>query len=158
MLAAFLFVFATAAIADERHQFNDPFVQVTKGISECPVPQRPMLTESEIRTQAHVRAERGMRCYLAGRCRLANSYMYDKDIIARVQKAVDWDGRFADTSVWAEGQRRWVYLRGCVRTPAQSKAFEKLVREIDEVESVINELAVKNPKDPTPLPPRSGVW
>jgi BON domain len=158
-LGALAFLATVAAFAEERRaHYDDPFVQVTRGIAECPVPQRRILTESQMRSEAHVRSEHGLRCYLAGRCRLPNSYMYDKDIIARVRKAVDWDGRFADTSVWAEGQRRWVYLKGCVQTPAQSRALEKLVREIDEVESVINELVVKNPKDRTPLPPRSGVW
>ena len=151
-------VLVAALPAERRDSFDDPFVQVTKGMPDCLVPKRPVLSESEMRTQAHVRSERGLRCYLSGRCRLPNSYMYDKDIVARVQKAVDFDGRFANTSVWVEGQRRWVYLRGCVQTPAQSKALGKLVREIDEVESVINEIVVRNPKDRAPLPPRSGVW
>ena len=41
------------------------------------------------------------------------------------------------------GQRRWVWLKGCVRGSEQSEALEKLVREIDDVEAVINQLVIK---------------
>lgn len=61
---------------------------------------------------------------------------------ARVQKAVTVNGAFKDTSVWALGQRRWVFLKGCARTREESKALEKLVAGIDDVERVVNELAV----------------
>src|SRR6266576_196450 len=132
------------AMAEKRaNYFNDPFVQVTKGMADCPVPEGPMITEAEMRTQAHSRIERGTSCFLSGRCRLANSYLYDKEIIPRVQKAILADGRFADTSVWAEGQRRWVSLKGCVRRKEQAKALEQLVRRLDDVEAVINQLVVR---------------
>ena len=39
-------------------------------------------------------------------------------------------------------ERRWVFLKGCVQTPAQSIALERAVRALDEVESVINLLQV----------------
>ena len=131
-------------MADKRaNYFNDPFLQVNNGIAECPVPVGPMITESEMRAEAHSRAERGTRCFLSGRCRLPNSYLYDKEIIPRVKKAILADGRFADTSIWVEGQRRWVWLKGCVRRKDQAEAVERLVRGIDDVEAVINQLAVK---------------
>ncbi len=101
------------------------------------------MTEAEMRSQAHARAERGTRCYMAGRCRLPNSYLYDQEIIPRVQKAIVADGHFADTSVWAEGQRRWVTLKGCVRTKDQVAALVKLVRGIDDVEAVFDRLTVR---------------
>src|SRR5438552_16963727 len=87
--------------------------------------------------------DRGTRCFLSGRLRLPNSYLYDKEIIPRVEKAILADGRFADTSVWAEGQRRWVSLKGCVGRSEQAKALEQLVRGLDDVEAVINQLVVK---------------
>lgn len=93
--------------------------------------------------EAHSRTERGTSCYLSGRCRLPNSYLYDKEIIPRVRKAIVADGRFADTSVWVEGQRRWVWIKGCVRRKNQANALERLVHGIDDVEAVINQLAVK---------------
>ena len=66
-----------------------------------------------------------------------------KEIIPRVKKAILVNGRFADTSVWAEGQRRWVWLKGCVRSKGQAAALERLVHEIDDVEAVIDEPVVR---------------
>lgn len=135
--------FAFDARGQERANFfGDPFVQVTKAIPACPVPQGPEITRDEMLRETHYRSERGLRCYQAGKCRLSNSYMYDKDIIARVEKAIQVDGRFTDTSIWAEGQRRWVWLKGCVRRPEDAKAAVQLVREIDDVERVFDELHV----------------
>ena len=132
-----------AAYAQERaNYFNDPFVKVTNGLAGCTLPEAPLLTPDEVRVQSHLRSERGTRCYLSGRCRLPNSYQYDQEIIPRVKKAIDADGRFADTSVWAEGQRRWVTLKGCVRSKSESEALVQLVRSIDDVEKVVNELVV----------------
>ena len=101
-----------------------------------------MITQAEMRAEAHVRAERGPRCFQDGRCRLPNSYLYDKEIIPRVRTAILADGRYSGTSVWVLGQRRWVVFKGCVRTEAEKKALEKLAREIDDVEAVVNELVV----------------
>lgn len=131
------------AATSRKNYFDDPFVQVTSGVADCPVPAGPGITEAEMRTQAHSRAERGTSCYLSGRCRLPNSYLYDQEIIPRVRKAILADGRFADTSVWVEGQRRWVWIKGCVRSKAQSQALERRVRGIDDVEAVINELVIR---------------
>jgi hypothetical protein len=122
--------------------FDDPFLQVTSGIAGCPVPQGPTITVAEMRAQTHYRSERGFRCFQSGQCRLPNAYMYDKEIIPRVKKAIDFDGHFADTSVWVEGQRRWVFLKGCVRREADAQALEKLVRKLDDVEAVVNQLTV----------------
>ncbi|HUL55561.1 MAG TPA: BON domain-containing protein [Usitatibacter sp.] len=135
---------ASASLAAERRNwFDDPFVQLTHGIAACPVPEGPLMTLEESRTEGHVRSERGTRCYLEGRCRLANSYQYDKGIMALVQKSVSEDPRWKDTSVWALGQRRWIYLKGCVRTREQSLELERWVRGVDDVERVINELQVR---------------
>lgn len=138
---------SAAALAEEvrRNVFDDPFVQLTSAIppSVCPVPPGPLMTDAEAKAQAHGRIERGTSCFQSGRCRLPNAYLYDKEIIPRVQKAVAADGRFdATTSVWALGQRRWVWLQGCVRDADEAAALEQLVRQIDDVESVVNELRV----------------
>ena len=101
------------------------------------------MSEAERRAEAHSRTERGTSCFQSGRCRLPNAYLYDKEIIPRVKQAILADGRFAGTSLWIEGKRRWVWLKGCVRTPAEAVALEKLVRNIDDVEAVINELVVR---------------
>jgi hypothetical protein len=144
VLALLLFTFALRLYAEERaNYFDDPFLQVSSGIADCPVPSGPEITQAEMRAQAHVRAERGTSCYLSGRCRLPNAYQYDQEIIPRVKKAIDADGHFAGTSVWVLGQRRWVWLKGCVRTKSEAKGLENLVKRIDDVEAVIDELVVK---------------
>lgn len=133
------------ALGDEARSnyFNDPFLNVTQAISECPVPEGPMLTEAQARAEAHGRIERGTSCYQSGQCRLPNSYLYDKEIIPRVKRAIEADGRFAETSIWLEGQRRFVWLKGCVRTAGQASELEKLVRGLDDVQGVMNQLTVK---------------
>jgi hypothetical protein len=138
------------AAADEarRNPFDDPFAAVTHGLANCPAAEPPLLTEEQIRHEAHERAQRGTSCWLAGRCRLHNAYLYDKEIIPRVVKAVNADGRYGDTTVWALGQRRWVWLKGCVSTPQQRDGLERLVRLIDDVEGVVNELMVGTEAEP----------
>ena len=61
---------------------------------------------------------------MAGRCRLHNAYLYDKEIVPRVAIALTASGRFGDTSIWALGQRRYVWLKGCVATAGQVAEFE----------------------------------
>ncbi len=128
---------------DRSNFFDDPFLQVTNGITDCPVPRGPEITRAEMLAQSHGRSERGTTCYRAGRCRLPNSYLYDKEIIPRVQQAIDADGRFSRTSIWVEGRRRWVWLKGCVRSPDEAKKLAALVQSIDDVEAVVNELVVR---------------
>lgn len=136
--------FAAPATGQQRaNYFDDPFIQVTNAIKDCPVPQGPLITRAEMQVEAHERAERGTRCFESGQCRLPNAYLYDREIIPRVRKAILADGRFAATSVWVEGQRRWVWLKGCVRRKADAKALEQLVRHIDDVEAVVGELVVR---------------
>jgi hypothetical protein len=123
--------------------FNDPFLQATGAIRDCPVPEGPLITRDEMQREAHARTERGTRCFESGRCRLPNAYLYDREIVPRVRKAIVFDPRFADTSVWVQGQRRWVWLKGCVHHKADAQALEKLVRGLDDVEAVFNELVVR---------------
>lgn len=135
---------ASPATGDERaNYFDDPFIQVTGAIKDCPVPDGPAITHAQMQVEAHERAERGTRCFASGQCRLPNAYLYDREIIPRVKLAIESDGRFADTSIWVEGQRRWVWLKGCVRRKESVTALETLVRNIDDVEAVVNELHVK---------------
>ena len=157
LAAAALPALADDAPGERRNWFDDPFVQATAAMPACPAPDPPLLTQEQMRREAHYRAERGTSCYNAGRCRLPNAYLYDKEIAPRVVKAISVDGRFADTSVWIEGQRRWVWLKGCVARPEQKAALEQLVRAIDDVEAVIDQLQVGTAMSPPPYriaPPR----
>ena len=157
-LAAALAHAQASAPAERRNWFDDPFVQATQGLAGCPVPDAPLLTEKEMQHETHWRAERGTSCYQSGRCRLPNAYLYDREIVPRVVKAIAAAGGYADTSVWVEGQRRWVWLKGCVATAEQAAELERMVRLIDDVEAVIPQLVVGAPAPgqapPYRLPPR----
>jgi len=133
---------ACAHAQERKNYFDDPFVQVTSAIVSCPVPQGPGVTQAEMADLAHIRAQHGTSCHLSGRCRLANSYLYDKEIIPRVKQYIQLDGRFNDTSVWVLGERRLVTLMGCVQTAEQAVALEKAVWLVDDVMGVINQLKV----------------
>ena len=141
------------APAERRNWFDDPFVQATHGLPGCPIPDPPLLTEPQMQHETHWRAERGTSCYRSGRCRLPNAYLYDKEIAPRVVKAIDAAGTYDNTSVWVEGQRRWVWLKGCVSTPEQAAELERMVRLIDDVEAVIPQLIVG-----TTMPPGKPVY
>ena len=133
---------APAAAQDRQNYFDDPFVQVTSSVAGCPAPEGPLKTQAEVRAEAHVRAQHGGSCYRAGRCRLSNSYLYDKELIPRVVIYLRQDGRFDDTSVWVLGERRLVTLMGCVQSEEQSQAMERAVTLVDDVMVVINYLMV----------------
>lgn len=131
------------AVAQERkNYFEDPFVQVTDAVTACPVPRPPGMTEQELRDAAHVRAQHGGSCYRSGRCRLPNSYLYDREIIPRVAQYIRQDGRFDGTSVWVLGERRLVTLMGCVQSPEQAEQLERAVMLVDDVMGVINYLQI----------------
>jgi osmotically-inducible protein OsmY len=136
-------VVASAGAQEQRaNLFGDPFVQVTSQLRNCPVPLGPAITQAEFRAQEHVRVQHGTSCYRVGRCRLPNSYLYDKEIIPRVAQYLREDGRFGDTSVWVLGERRIVTLMGCVNTQEQANAMEKAVVLVDDVSGVVNLLMV----------------
>jgi hypothetical protein len=120
--------------------FNDPFIQATSALKNCPAPEGPLYTAAEARAQAHIRAEKGTTCHYHGRCRLPNAYLYDAEIIPRVARFIQLDPRFKDSSIWLLGQRRWVYLQGCIASKALAEELVREVRLIDDVESVVDQL------------------
>jgi len=132
----------SASAQERRNAFDDPFLQITSALPGCPVPRGPGFTEEEVRKEAHVRAQHGGSCYRVGRCRLPNSYLYDREIIPRVQQYLRMDGRFDDTSVWVMGERRLVTLMGCVRSAKQEEGMERAVLLVGDVMGVVNQLVV----------------
>lgn len=127
---------------ERRNVFGDPFLMATAALPGCPVPAPPGFTEEEARKEAHVRSHHGTSCFRSGRCRLSNSYLYDKEIIPRVVQYIRQDGRFGDTSVWVLGERRIVTLMGCVKTRQQAGELERAVLLVDDVANVVNQLMV----------------
>lgn len=120
----------------------DPFAQATSGFADCPTVPPPTLTLEQMRTQAHERAERGTSCCLAGTCECGGAYKRDPEINARVVDALRGDRRFHDTSLWVTTMRKFVTVQGCVRTSAQKRAVERLVRRQRDVAVVWNETSV----------------
>ena len=76
LLACALVPLAVAAEEPRTYQL-DPFAQATDGFAGCPAAKPPVLTESEMRIQAHERAERGTSCCLAGTCECGGAYKHD---------------------------------------------------------------------------------
>lgn len=138
---------AGAAAQDGKrvNPFGDPFMPVTSAIASCPAAQPPVLTEQQVRDAAHVRSQHGVSCHRSGRCRLPNSYLYDKEIIPRVVQFIRNDGRFDDTSLWVLGERRLVTLMGCVRSKEQAQALERAVMQVDDVMGVIDQTRIVPP-------------
>jgi hypothetical protein len=137
-LPLLLLGFCTTAAAEEwKNWFDDPFFQVRKNISGCPVPQGPTLPESRRNAEAHYRVERGTSCWLAGKCDRANAYWYDKDIGKAVEKVFADTPDFADTSLWVTVQRRFVMVEGCVGSTEAEQRLASLLQAIPDVERVI---------------------
>jgi hypothetical protein len=120
----------------------DPFAQATTGLPACPNVIPRLYTPDEMRTEAHVRSERGTRCALEGTCEPGGAYKRDAEINDHVRAVIAADQRFTQTSIWITTSRKWVTLKGCVRAGAQRNALLALVRKQPNVERVFDELAV----------------
>ena len=138
-----MLAFAVPGATQEARTYRlDPFSQATSSYTGCPAGKPPDLTEQEMRVQAHERAERGTSCCLAGTCECGGAYKRDPEINERVAAAISGDSRFADTSIWVTTTRKFVTLQGCVRSQAQRRALEQLVRRQPDVAIVWNETTV----------------
>ena len=142
---------AAAQDAQPKNWFNDPFFAVSADVAGCPVPRGPLLTKTEMEREAHVRAERGNRCYMEGRCTKSSSYFYDADIAANLRRALTSSDVLKGTSVWVSVQRRWVSIQGCAKTKSKKAALEAIARRIPDVDNVFVDLRL-DPKKPPPYP------
>jgi len=142
---------AAAQDAQPKNWFNDPFFAVSADVAGCPVPRGPFLTKTEMEREAHVRAERGNRCYMEGRCTKSSSYFYDADIAANLRRALTSSDVLKGTSVWVSVQRRWVSIQGCAKTKSKKAALEAIARRIPDVDNVFVDLRL-DPKKPPPYP------
>ena len=140
-LAAALVVSSAPAEEPRTYQL-DPFAQATSGYAGCPEAKPPVLTEQEMQITAHQRVERGTSCCLAGTCECGGAYKRDPEINARVVDAIATDPRFRSTALWVTTTRKFVTVEGCVRSAAQKKALEQLVKRQADVAIVWNETTV----------------
>ena len=122
---------------------NDPFARVSHAIADCPEPAGPRVSEDEWKREAHHRIEEGNHCYAEGRCRLANSYQYDKDIADALQRRLADLRRtmpaWQNSSLWIMVRGRWLTVQGCVPADFKRAAFLSALREIPDVEKVIDQ-------------------
>jgi len=146
--AACLLALACSASAAEgppgerRNWFETPFDQALAGAPACPRPEGPLLTEAEMRLQAHGRIERGTSCWLAGKCDDSNVYRRDPELHQRVLQALRNDTRLARSSVWVTTERRYVTLPGCVDSANARERLLRQVRAVQGVEQVFDQLIV----------------
>lgn len=126
----------------KKNWFDDPFFQVANGLPACPVPEGPLYTEAERRTQIHSRLERGTSCWLAGKCTDSNAYRYDQPLAPKVRAALAAVPGVRRSSVWVIVQRRWVYLQGCVPTRELGARLERAARAVPDVEAVVPDLMI----------------
>ena len=121
----------------------DPFAQATAGLAACPIVKPRLFTLDEMRTEGHIRIERGTRCALEGTCEPGGAYKRDAGINESVRASIAGNGSFAGTSVWVTTSRKWVTLKGCVRTSALRSAFVRFVEKLPGVERVFDQLTIE---------------
>ena len=130
---------------ERRNWYDDPFAQATHGYAACPPAEGPLLTQEEMRRQAHERVERGTSCWLEGRCEPGGAYKHDPEINERVRLVIASDPRFRDTSVWLTTQAAFVTVEGCVRTCVQRRQLTAHVGARPGVRSVIDRMTIGLP-------------
>ncbi|WGS52461.1 hypothetical protein LFL96_30185 [Paraburkholderia sp. D15] len=150
---AFLLIFtaSTHTYADpaRANRGHDPFFQISKAIDGCPAPLGPLETEQEWLDDSHYRIERGNSCWVEGRCRLPNGYLYDTEIAEAVQRrltninyATHWREQ---STLWLTLQRRFIYVEGCVAPGFDKQTFLNELGKTADVERVIDN-TTPNPK------------
>ena len=146
LLTALLLIVQAATSEPLKNHYDDPFIQVTAGIKNCPLPRGPFMTVQEARAEAHPRIERGTSCFQAGKCTEPNSYRYDARIAQAAQLAATAamlkSPSLSRSSVWITVQRRFIFVHGCVARREQISRWETLFKKVAEVEYVGTDLAV----------------
>jgi hypothetical protein len=149
VLLSLLWLPAALALADEprANRGGDPFMPISSAIAGCPAPLGPFETLQEWNDEAHYRIERGNSCWIAGRCRLSNSYLYDKEIaesvmrrLASLNASTQWREK---TSLWLTLQRRFIYVDGCVARDFDRARFISGLGETADVDKVIDRSVVR---------------
>ncbi|MFL9909560.1 hypothetical protein [Paraburkholderia sp. RL17-337-BIB-A] len=131
------------AEAQRLNRGHDPFFQISKAISNCPVPLGPLETEQEWLDDSHYRIERGNSCWVEGRCRLSNAYLYDTEIAEAVQRRltnINYVTHWREQStLWLTLQRRFIYVQGCVAPGFDKHTFLAELAKTADVDRVIDD-------------------
>jgi hypothetical protein len=153
-----LLCLAGAAGADEpavlKNWFDDPFFQVRDGIMNCPQPLGPLLTEAEMKSEAHSRIERGTSCWMSGQCKEPNTYRYDAGIGKAIEARFRSEPGFRDASLWITVKRKFVWVEGCVGRKEEAQELERLVLSVPDVErAIVNVRTAVDGEPPYPVRP-----
>ena len=135
---------------------HDPFLRISNAIAECPEPVGPRISEAQWKRDAHHRIEAGNHCYMEGRCRLANAYQYDQDIAEALQRRLGDLRRtlpaWQNSSLWIMVRGRWLTVQGCVAPGFETAAFLAALRQVPNVERVVDQTTA-HPKSDLPYAP-----
>ncbi|WP_345816013.1 hypothetical protein AAGS40_17340 [Paraburkholderia sp. PREW-6R] len=130
---------------------HDPFFQISHAIADCPVPLGPLETGQEWLDDSHYRIERGNSCWVEGRCRLSNAYLYDAEIADTVQRrlsTINYATHWREQStLWLILQRRFIYVQGCVAPGFDKQDFLTELGKTADVDRVIDD-TTQNPHAP----------
>ena len=146
ILAARRAVFATAAVSAAcacaqagplKNWFNDPYFPLVQDVQHCPVPRGPFMTEAEMRAESHSRIERGTTCWMTGRCKEPNAYLYDAGIGAAIRERFTGDPALRGMSLWITVKRRFVWVEGCASDASRIPKLEAMFRAVPDVEQVL---------------------
>jgi len=122
---------------------GDPFLQVSSALPGCPEPAGPRVSEAEWMRESHHRIEHGNHCWLEGRCRLPNAYLYDKDVAESLQRRLRTLNTqlpaWRHSSLWITVSARWIKVQGCVAADFPSAAFFSALGEVADAERVIDQ-------------------
>lgn len=136
-LTAILIFLTAPAWPQERHNwFNDPVLQLSADHPTCPAPDGPLLTEAQMREQAHDRIERGNSCYLSQKCSHASAYAYDKEIAQAARQRLQHDAKLKGSTLWLTVQRRFITLEGCARSRQQVEEIHRVLSKLPNVQHV----------------------
>ncbi|WP_197338891.1 BON domain-containing protein [Ralstonia solanacearum] len=124
---------------------NDPFIQISREVPDCPVPRGSLLTEAQMRGQSHDRIARGNNCYHTGQCRDAGAYAHDPEIADAARKRLRDDPRLRDSALWITVQRRFITLQGCAASARQADYVAEVLRQLPDVQHVTVDVAVRRP-------------
>lgn len=119
-----------------KNWFNDPYFQISAGMPACPVPLGPLLTKAQMTGEAHSRVERGTSCWMEGKCKQPNAYLYDAGIAQAIRERLGGNPAFESDSLWITVKRRFVWVEGCMTDPAKASGIEAMLQAIPNVERV----------------------
>jgi hypothetical protein len=93
--------------------------------------------------ESHHRIEHGNHCWVEGRCRLPNAFAYDDEIADSTRRRLQWLSAnlptWQQSTLWVTVWQRWMLVQGCVAPGFPLAHFMAALRDVPDVERVIDE-------------------